>query len=226
MRKYFLILLFLCFFLFPKNTFALSFTANEQEYQVVDTESLRDYIYFHYINDLNVSPNHFFTLFSLQSGGTKYYVSIPDNNTYMYDRGNYNPDFIWFGLQNNQTTTPVCTKNIRFDDNFTEIGTGRSCYSPTASAYQNVVLFYHPNIYNDDTFNLNLKTQSNYTYQSIYDKYYNSQVEPEPEPSEEEVNMFDVVSTFLVQFINILPFIIPFILIMNLICRMLFNERG
>lgn len=37
--------------------------------------------------------------------------------------------------------------------------------------------------------------------------------------------MFDVVETFLIQFINILPFIIPFILIMNLACDMLWGGR-
>lgn len=37
--------------------------------------------------------------------------------------------------------------------------------------------------------------------------------------------MFEVVETFLIQFINILPFIIPFILIMNLVCKLLFGGR-
>lgn len=35
--------------------------------------------------------------------------------------------------------------------------------------------------------------------------------------------MFEVVETFLVQFINILPFLIPFILIMNLIQSLIFG---
>lgn len=37
--------------------------------------------------------------------------------------------------------------------------------------------------------------------------------------------MFEVTETFLVQFINILPFIIPFILIMNLIYEMLWGGK-
>lgn len=37
--------------------------------------------------------------------------------------------------------------------------------------------------------------------------------------------MFDVVETFLIQFINLLPFLIPFILIMNLINSLLFGGR-
>lgn len=37
--------------------------------------------------------------------------------------------------------------------------------------------------------------------------------------------MFDVVETLLVQLIGIMPFIIPFILVMNLICSMLFDKR-
>lgn len=37
--------------------------------------------------------------------------------------------------------------------------------------------------------------------------------------------MFDVVETFLLQFINIIPFLIPFILVMNLICDMLWGGR-
>lgn len=37
--------------------------------------------------------------------------------------------------------------------------------------------------------------------------------------------MFEVVETFLIQFINILPFIIPFILVMNLICSMLWGGK-
>lgn len=36
--------------------------------------------------------------------------------------------------------------------------------------------------------------------------------------------MFEVVEVFLIQFIEILPFLIPFILIMNLVCRMLFGD--
>lgn len=37
--------------------------------------------------------------------------------------------------------------------------------------------------------------------------------------------MFDVVETFMIQFINILPFLIPFILIMNLVCSMLWGDK-
>lgn len=36
--------------------------------------------------------------------------------------------------------------------------------------------------------------------------------------------MFDVVESFLVQFINILPFLIPFVLIINLAAAMLFDK--
>lgn len=35
--------------------------------------------------------------------------------------------------------------------------------------------------------------------------------------------MFEVVETFLLQFINLLPFFIPFILVMNLIADLLFG---
>lgn len=38
--------------------------------------------------------------------------------------------------------------------------------------------------------------------------------------------MFEVVETFLIQFINILPFLIPFILIMNLVSSMLFGGKN
>ena len=38
--------------------------------------------------------------------------------------------------------------------------------------------------------------------------------------------MFEVVETFLIQFINILPFIIPFILIINLASDLLFGGRS
>lgn len=37
--------------------------------------------------------------------------------------------------------------------------------------------------------------------------------------------MFEVVETFLKQFINILPFLIPFILIMNLVAHLLWGGR-
>lgn len=37
--------------------------------------------------------------------------------------------------------------------------------------------------------------------------------------------MFDVIQQFLIQFINILPFIIPFILIMNLVAYLLWGGR-
>lgn len=37
--------------------------------------------------------------------------------------------------------------------------------------------------------------------------------------------MFDVVETFLIQFINIIPFIIPFILIMNIVSSMLWGGK-
>lgn len=37
--------------------------------------------------------------------------------------------------------------------------------------------------------------------------------------------MFDVVETFLIQFINILPFLIPFILVMNLVSSMLWGDK-
>lgn len=37
--------------------------------------------------------------------------------------------------------------------------------------------------------------------------------------------MFDVTETFLVQLVNIMPFMIPFILIMNLVCSMLWGGK-
>lgn len=37
--------------------------------------------------------------------------------------------------------------------------------------------------------------------------------------------MFDVVETFLIQFINILPYVIPLILIMNLVAHLLWGDR-
>lgn len=37
--------------------------------------------------------------------------------------------------------------------------------------------------------------------------------------------MFEVVETFLIQFINILPFLIPFILIINLCAYLLWGGK-
>lgn len=37
--------------------------------------------------------------------------------------------------------------------------------------------------------------------------------------------MFEVIQTFLIQFINMLPFLIPFTLIMNLVHSLLFDKR-
>ena len=36
--------------------------------------------------------------------------------------------------------------------------------------------------------------------------------------------MFEVVETFLIQFIEMLPFLIPFILILNLCCYLLWGK--
>lgn len=37
--------------------------------------------------------------------------------------------------------------------------------------------------------------------------------------------MFEVVETFLLQFINLLPFLIVFVLVMNLVCSMLWGGK-
>ena len=37
--------------------------------------------------------------------------------------------------------------------------------------------------------------------------------------------MWEIVETLLIQFINMLPFLIPFILVMNLACDMLFGRN-
>lgn len=37
--------------------------------------------------------------------------------------------------------------------------------------------------------------------------------------------MFEIVESFLIQFINILPFLIPFILVINLACSMLWGDK-
>lgn len=37
--------------------------------------------------------------------------------------------------------------------------------------------------------------------------------------------MIDIIETLLIQLISILPFLIPFVLVMNLICSMLFDKR-
>lgn len=37
--------------------------------------------------------------------------------------------------------------------------------------------------------------------------------------------MFEVITTFLVQFCELLPYLIVFLLVMNLICSILFDRR-
>ena len=37
--------------------------------------------------------------------------------------------------------------------------------------------------------------------------------------------MFEIATTFLIQFINLLPALIPFILVMNLIAYLLWGDR-
>ena len=37
--------------------------------------------------------------------------------------------------------------------------------------------------------------------------------------------MFDIVEVFLTQLIGIMPYLIPLILVMNLVCSMLFDKR-
>lgn len=37
--------------------------------------------------------------------------------------------------------------------------------------------------------------------------------------------MIEIIETLLIQLISILPFLIPFVLIMNLICSMLFDRK-
>lgn len=37
--------------------------------------------------------------------------------------------------------------------------------------------------------------------------------------------MFEVIETFLIQFVNLLPFLIVFILVMNLVCNMLWGGK-
>lgn len=37
--------------------------------------------------------------------------------------------------------------------------------------------------------------------------------------------MFEVVETFLIQFVNWLPFLIPFILVMNLVSNLLWGGK-
>ena len=39
------------------------------------------------------------------------------------------------------------------------------------------------------------------------------------------ITMFDCVQTLLIQLINLLPVFIPFVLIMNLVCDMLWGSR-
>lgn len=37
--------------------------------------------------------------------------------------------------------------------------------------------------------------------------------------------MFEVAETFMIQFINVMPFLIPFILVMNLVYEMLWGGK-
>lgn len=37
--------------------------------------------------------------------------------------------------------------------------------------------------------------------------------------------MFEIIENLLIQLINLMPFLIVFILVMNLICSMLFDRR-
>lgn len=218
------ILLFIMGFVLPLNTKALTFTDCKGVNHEVDSEtSAIDYFYFNKDSYSNDTINNYLIFATYPSSGYtfKFYgVTCSDSNFYV----SYNSGNSYRFKAYNGSNCSLIYKYISCDNNFS--CTLNNPNAPTYISYTNNSdsLLLNPNIYSTTSFENISFNASTYNEQSILTKYNcNSSVVPEPT---EEVNMFDVVSTFLIQFINILPFMIPFILIMNLICRMLFNERS
>lgn len=221
MKKLFIISLFLCFFLIPKNTYALDFSVDNNIYQVEDIETLRDYIYFTYINDVNAD-----LFFIEKNNNDKYFVGIPNNTSYLVSQ--FGTNQMAFSSSNSSVSF-VTYKYLEFDSTFSLVSQNDNKTTWVGSRYGtglHLIPVYYGDYYQQPELSYQGFTlvNGNYTYQEIINKYQSSS--PDEPEEDEEVNMFDVVEVFLVQFINILPFIIPFILVMNLCCRLLFNERS
>ena len=232
MKIRYLILLSL-FLLIPLNTNALSFTdCNNISHNVDSAETLVDYNYFTYKYNNNYYPNAMacrFYFYSYDNTNRMQCLFSHDiDPVFIYQNSAHTRVAFWFYNSNNNLVSGnevTIYNTLGCNNDFT------SCYpgTPQSGTYMsNDGLMFYPNLYinSSNTLTLDLSSTS-YTMDSIQQKYNcSSSPSPSPSPTDEEVSMFNVVETFLIQFINILPFIIPFILIMNLVCRMLFNERS
>lgn len=222
--KIFFLSLVIGFFIFiPRETYALDFTdCNNVSHNVTDLETLRDYTYFTYVNDVD-KP-----LFSTSSrtgvtGDTIYEFFIPlTSPSYLVKYSNSN--FNFKTIENDSFSNSSCTTFIA---NFNNSGI-------ITNLQENITcsrMYSVPNVFIPDVYSSNLPltkiTDSNYSYQDILTKYSCSGSPVEPEPViEEDFNMFELALTLLIQFINCITIFFSIYIVFDILGMLLFSRRG
>lgn len=207
MKKLFIISIFLCIMFFPKNTFALDYQVNGTTYQVSDIETLRDYVYYTYVNGTNKGV----FLVAYSSTETSYYVLIPPENTsFLKKLDNYSRYRFYHNNPDSPTgITVTSSQQLKFDNNFNLISNvDTTSYTPSSGGLAISTAFY-PEIINEDN---TIYKNANYTFEDITNKYI---VE---EPEEEEVsNMFECSIELIMQFINYIPVLLTLYVVFDII---------
>lgn len=207
MKKLIIPLLLFCFFVIPKNTFALSYTANNnQEYQVDSSESLRDYFYF--TNIYNTNNNYNFYVFDYSSYNA-YCV-----NSYLINEGG---PTLHLKTSNRLGFSTSCSSSF---NNSNTICIDKDTYNDVTASATSILssnVIYYSSYYDCNNSSI---VDSNFSYQSILDKYDSSSEE------ESEVNnMFESSIQLIRQFIPILPIFIGLYVVFDIIGNILFSRR-
>lgn len=225
MKKLILLIFILTVIFIPKNINALSFTANNDcEYQVSDSETLRDYFYFTNIyNNSNLEQYNSFSVFSdsINNYGVlfKSYTSSFNLNcgsSYCGYRVSCSSSF--------QSTNSMLCYNSSFEP--------ITCINNNGSSRFKFD-YWTPVYYNTSFINCSDSSQNsvaNFSIQDILDKYSNlscGSSSPEPEePEESEVSdMFELSMFTIIKFIGIIPFLITIYLVFDLMGSILFGKR-
>lgn len=196
-------LLLFSIFTFPKDTYALDFTTNDMTITVDSEQTLRDYCYYTYNQNDTLT---FLALFNHEADNNNYYVCVTS-----YNQGP------WVYISSG---SPVINGPDDLTYYYFDKITFETIVPPDVSSKNWVESIIYTNV---DIYFLGGRPifTANFTFQDIID-YYDNYVPP---VVQEEVTMGDVILSFLLGIIALLPLLIPLILVINLCSDMLFGRK-
>jgi len=220
MKKYLFLIILLCIMFFPKDTFALEYTVNNNcIYNVDSPESLRDYYYFNNVVNSNIKS------YSLLRNINNITYCVMSTNE---DGAFYNSSFYGFKTSPSSSFTGALITCYDSSNSYELTPVIDNFQSNRLFSSKFELLYFSRTFIDSDS----SRTEPNFSFTEITDKYDNLScsdvpVGPdEPENPEMEVSdMFDLCIVMLQRFVSIIPVLIVVYLVLDITGSILLGKR-